>query len=135
MVIFFTWCVPIVQSSYVFILLCCCFIDQADTNIATSSPVNEESNENGLQKNQVARDSIISELYQTEVDYCTCLELCVATFHGPGSSPLPSEDRETLFGNINSVVNLSRLLINRLKADVMQKPSAEQIVGMSFGPC
>jgi RhoGEF domain len=95
---------------------------------ATTAPGDELDN-GSFQKQQEARNKIITELYQTEVDYCSCLELCVATFLDAASSPWSADDKDTLFGTINSVVSLSRKLMTRLEVGVIQKPYLEQSVG------
>jgi hypothetical protein len=104
-------------------------IDPSGVQATAALQTGFESLDGGLQKQQEARNKIITELYQTEMDYCSCLELCVATFYDEVSSPWSAYDKETLFGSIKSVVTLSRQLISRLEVDVIQKPFAEQNVG------
>lgn len=107
-------------------------IDPSGEQVPAALQASVESVDGGFQKQQDARNKIITELYQTEMDYCSCLELCVATFYDEVNSPWSAGDKETLFGSIKSVVTLSHQLINRLEVDVIQKPFLEQNVGKFY---
>ena len=84
------------------------------------------------EKSRETREKVISELYSTEADYCTCLELCLTMFIAsplPEASGLSAEDMETLFGHVEDVMSLSRRLIDQLKTEAVGKPFDEQVVG------
>ena len=113
-------------------LCTCTCVTAADLAPVQSPP--PMSREQQAEKSRQTREKVISELYSTEADYCACLELCLATFFAdavPPASALSAEDAETLFGQVDDVVRLSKTLIDRLKADAVGKPFDEQIVGES----
>ncbi|KAJ7357603.1 hypothetical protein OS493_024416 [Desmophyllum pertusum] len=72
------------------------------------------------------RQRVLTELINTEKDYCNDLELCVKTL------PLKDLDCEGLFGNIESILETSKKLLNSLENAVRDKEGKDQELGKCF---
>ena len=95
-------------------------------------PAPSVSKEQLAEKHRETREKVIAELYSTETDYCACLDLSLRTFFAaplPPTAAVSAEDMETLFGHVEDVMTLSQRLIDRLKAEAVDQPFDEQIVG------
>ncbi|KAJ8264741.1 hypothetical protein GJAV_G00153450 [Gymnothorax javanicus] len=76
-----------------------------------SAPVSTATTEDPAQRMMEKRSKVIEELLQTEKDYIKDLHMCVKEIVLPlQRKPVQNMDFEGLFGNINSVINLSRRL-------------------------
>ncbi|KAL2078012.1 hypothetical protein ACEWY4_025697 [Coilia grayii] len=83
-------------------------LDSAPTSAATT---NEDPEQRMLEK----RSKVIEELLQTEKDYIRDLQMCVKEIILPlKQKQVQNVDFEGLFGNIDSVINLSRRLYKAL---------------------
>jgi len=99
---------------------------------ASPVPAPSVSKEQLAEKHRETREKVIAELYSTETDYCACLDLSLRTFFAaplPPTAAVSAEDMETLFGHVEDVMTLSQRLIDRLKAEAVDQPFDEQIVG------
>lgn len=81
---------------------------------ATKSPSPSTHPEPGKTEKKV---KVLEELIKTESDYLISLELCRETFKdGSKAGHCPSNvDLDNLFGNIDDVIRLSRLLLESFK--------------------
>ncbi|XP_016427822.1 dynamin-binding protein-like isoform X3 [Sinocyclocheilus rhinocerous] len=81
-----------------------------------SSPVSATTTEDPEQRMLEKRSKVIEELLQTEHDYIKDLQMCVKEIIQPlQKKQVQSIDFDGLFGNINSVIDLSRRLYKTLQ--------------------
>ncbi|KAL1264568.1 hypothetical protein QQF64_004923 [Cirrhinus molitorella] len=81
-----------------------------------SSPASAATTEDPEQRMLEKRSKVIEELLQTEHDYIKDLQMCVKEIIQPlQKKQLQSIDFDGLFGNINSVIDLSRRLYKTLQ--------------------
>ncbi|XP_054899188.1 dynamin-binding protein isoform X2 [Poeciliopsis prolifica] len=86
-----------------------------------SGPVSDEAPAAGTdpedpgQRMLEKRSKVIEELLQTEEDYVNDLQMCIDEIIVPLQERKVEVDFEGLFGNINSVIDLSQRLLDRLQ--------------------
>lgn len=77
---------------------------------------------------------MITELIQTEKDYCHALQVCVRTFEHSDreADRCGGVDIEKLFGHMKSVIGVSRQLIKLLDNYAHNRAHIDQRVGICF---
>ncbi|XP_018080789.1 dynamin-binding protein isoform X4 [Xenopus laevis] len=81
------------------------------------TPSSASSTENSEQRMLEKRSKVIEELLQTERDYLRVLETCVEHIMGPlQAKQMASVDFDVLFGNIQSVIDISKKFLAALSS-------------------
>ncbi|XP_076307019.1 dynamin-binding protein-like isoform X2 [Tachypleus tridentatus] len=93
----------------------------------------DKENEEHRQKMEALRKNVIKELLQTEQDYVRDLEICRDVFlKDPSVGKKKGIDMETLFGNLDEVIEVASRLLGNLEKEVTEKPPEEQNIGKCF---
>ncbi|XP_023565896.1 rho guanine nucleotide exchange factor 38 isoform X2 [Octodon degus] len=101
------------------------------TGPSAASPSPEEEHE--VEKMMARRAKIIEELIQTERDYVTDLALCVREVVQPlRNKQIERLDVENLFSNIESVHEISAMLLSLLEEATTNVEPAMQVIGEVF---
>ena len=79
------------------------------------------------------RQCVITELIQTERDYCHAMGVCLNVFRNhSGEAQRCNVDIEKLFGTMKTVVDVSKSLIKLLDNYANNRPHFDQRVGVCF---
>ncbi|XP_013774351.1 dynamin-binding protein-like isoform X2 [Limulus polyphemus] len=109
-----------------------------DTMQHTEALKEEEDNKNKetedhRQKMEALRKNVIRELLQTEQDYVRDLEICRDVFlRDPSVGKRKGIDMETLFGNLDEVIEVASKLLENFEKEVTEKSPEEQNIGKCF---
>ncbi|KAH9392866.1 hypothetical protein TYRP_005956 [Tyrophagus putrescentiae] len=103
----------------------------APSNQASSGEPQKGTSVQSLASNK--RQCVITELIQTERDYCHAMNVCLNVFRGKSAeAERCGVDTEKLFGTMKTVVDVSKSLLKLLDNYANNRPFVDQRVGICF---
>ncbi|KAG1660804.1 Dynamin-binding protein [Nymphon striatum] len=85
------------------------------------------------EKNAITRRKVLVELFETERNYLATLKLCYDTFlRNREETQNVGIDIETLFGNMDEVMDVASRLLEQLENAVNNRAEEKQVIGVCF---